>query len=291
MNVLKTTFLMAVMTVLLMWIGNLVAGRQGMWLFLVMAGAMNFFAYWFSDKMVLAMYRAQPATESQAPELFAIVRGLAQRAQMPMPRVYIVPSESPNAFATGRDPNHAAVAVTHGILRILSREELEGVLAHELAHVHNRDTLTSAIVATLAGAITMLSRSAMFFGGGRRDGERGSNPVAMLLALILAPIAAVMVQMAISRTREFAADRSGAQTSGKPLLLASALRKLEQGSKAVPMASANQATAHQFIVNPLRGGMAGLFSTHPNTADRVARLEEMARNLGQAPGALRSALR
>jgi heat shock protein HtpX len=202
-----------------------------------------------------------------------------------------VPSESPNAFATGRDPNHAAVAVTQGILRLLSREELEGVLAHELAHVHNRDTLTSAIVATLAGAITMLSRSAIFFGGGRRGGERGSNPVAMLLALILAPIAAVMVQMAISRTREFAADRSGAQASGKPLLLASALRKLEQGSKAVPMASANEATAHQFIVNPLRGGMAGLFSTHPNTADRVARLEEMARNLGQAPGALRSALR
>jgi heat shock protein HtpX len=282
MNQLKTVALMAALTALLMWIGDLVGGRQGMWLFLVIAGAMNFFAYWFSDKVVLSMYKAQPITPSQAPEVYGIVQNLVAKSDLPMPRVYLIPSESPNAFATGRDPQHAAVAVTQGILRILNREELEGVLAHELAHVKNRDTLTSTIVATIAGAITMLGRSALFFGGGRRDGDRGGgNPIAGILAIVLAPIAAMLVQMAISRTREFAADSTGSKVSGKPLALASALRKLERGAQAMPMGMANEATAHQFIVNPLRGGMAGLFSTHPSTADRVARLEQVARSMGQ----------
>ncbi len=284
MNVIKTTFLMALMTALLVWVGDLVAGRQGMWLFLLFAAGMNFFAYWFSDKAVLRMYQAQPVTEAQAPELYDTVRGLTQHAGLPMPAVYLVPSESPNAFATGRDPQHAAVAVTQGILRMLTREELEAVLAHELAHVRNRDTLTSCIVATLAGAITMMSRSAMFGGRGRRGGDRGGSPIMMLIAIVAAPLAAMLVQMGVSRTREFAADRSGAELSGKPLALASALRKLERGVIAAPMAMATEATAHQFIVNPLRGGIAGLFSTHPSTDERVARLEEIARTM---PAALR----
>jgi heat shock protein HtpX len=285
-NLLKTTLLMALLMALLVWLGGLLMGRQGMWLFLVMAGVMNFGAYWFSDKLVLKMYRAQPVTAAENPELHAIVRELAQRGNLPMPAVYVVPSESPNAFATGRDPHHAAVAVTHGILGILTREELSGVLGHELGHVRNRDTLTSCIVATIAGAITMLSRSAMWFGGGRRDGERsGGNPIIAIAALILAPIAAMLVQMAISRTREFAADRAGAELSGRPLALASALRKLERGAAAIPMGMATEATAHQFIVNPLRGGLAGLFSTHPRTDDRVARLDELARTM--VPGITR----
>jgi len=280
MNQLKTLVLMTVLTVLLVWLGDVIAGRQGMWMFLVLAGVMNFVAYWFSDKIVLKMYRAQPVTQSQQPELYGIVTSLAQRANMPMPAVYVIPSESPNAFATGRDPHHAAVAATQGILRLLSRDELEGVLAHELAHVHNRDTLVSSVVATIAGAITMMSRSALWFGGGRRDGGRGgTNPIVMIAALILAPLAALMIQMAVSRTREFGADHRGSEVSGKPLSLASALRKLERGARAVPMTSANEATAHQFIVNPLRGGgLAGLFSTHPRTEDRVQRLEAMARD-------------
>ena len=287
MNALKTTFLMTVLTVLLVWVGDLIGGRQGMWLFLVLAGVMNFVSYWFSDKIVLKMYRAKEVTEAEAPDLYAIVRGLAQRGNLPMPRVYIVPSDSPNAFATGRDPRHAAVAATQGILQILDRDELEGVLGHELAHVRNRDTLTSAVVATIAGAITMASRSALWFGGGRRDDRGGGNPIGMLLAVILAPIAAMLVQMAISRTREFAADRAGSEISGKPLALAQALRKLERGVTARPMGMANEATAHQFIVNPLRGGFAGIFSTHPNTEERVARLEEIARTAGQLAPALR----
>jgi heat shock protein HtpX len=284
MNVLKTTLLMTALTLLLVWVGGAVAGPRGAWMFLVIAGAMNFAAYWFSDKMVLAMYRAQPVVEKQAPELYAVVRQLTQRAGLPMPRLYLIPSESPNAFATGRDPSHAAVAVTEGIVRILNRDELEGVLAHELGHVKNRDILTASIVATIAGAITMLSRAAMWgamFGGNQRE-RNGGNPLALLLVMILAPIAALVVQLAISRTREFAADRAGAALSGKPLALASALSKLERGAAAVPFRRANEATAHQFIVNPLRGrGMASLFSTHPSTAERVERLERIAVEMGQ----------
>lgn len=283
MNLARTTVLMTVMTLLLVWVGNVVAGPRGAWLFLVIAGVMNFAAYWFSDKMVLAMYRAQPVSEKQAPQLHQIVRNLTARAGLPMPALYLIPSDSPNAFATGRDPQHAAVAVTEGIVRLLNREELEGVLAHELAHVKNRDILTGSIVATLAGAITMLSRAAMWgamFGG---DSRRGGHPLAMLLVMILAPIAAVIVQLAVSRTREFAADRTGARICGRPLALAAALTKLERGVAAQPMQRANEATAHQFIVNPLRGrGMASLFSTHPSTADRVARLERMAESMPRA---------
>lgn len=278
MNVLKITFLMSAMTLLLVWAGDSLAGPRGAWLFLVIAGVMNFAAYWFSDKAVLAMYRAQPVLESQAPELYQTVRRLAERGQIPMPSLYVIRSESPNAFATGRDPQHAAVAVTDGILRLLNRDELEGVLAHELGHIRNRDILISSIVATMAGAITLLSRAALWgalLGGGGR--ERGSNPLGMLLVMILAPIAAVIVQLAISRNREFAADRAGAELSGKPLALATALARLERGAASTPFRRATEATAHQFIVNPLRGrGLSSLFSTHPSTAERIARLERIA---------------
>ena len=289
MNILKTAFLMTVMTLLLVWLGEAIAGPRGAWMFLIIAGVMNFVSYWFSDKMVLAMYRAKPIARAQAPELYTIVEGLAQKSNTPVPRVYRIPSDSPNAFATGRDPKHAAVAVTEGIMKILDRNEMEAVLAHELGHVHNRDILIGSVVATLAGAISMISRAAMwgamFGGGGGR--RRGGNPIALLVAMIVAPIAAVIVQLAISRTREFAADKTGAQTCGHPLALASALRKLERGTQAQPLENATQATAHQFIVNPLRGqSLAGLFSTHPSTADRIARLEDIARSMGQLGGPL-----
>ncbi|MFQ5599736.1 MAG: zinc metalloprotease HtpX [Candidatus Krumholzibacteriia bacterium] len=286
MNLLKTMFLMTVVTLLLVWVGDVVAGPRGAWLFLVIAGVLNFAAYWFSDKMALATYRAREVKEAQAPEFHAIVSRLTERAGLPMPRLYVIPSGSPNAFATGRDPQHAAVAVTQGILRTLSRDELEGVLAHEIGHVKNRDILIGSIVATIAGAITLLSRAALWgalLGGGNRG--RSSNPLAMLLVLVLAPIAAVIVQLAVSRTREFAADRAGAQLSGKPMALASALAKLERGATAIPMRQANEATAHQFIVNPLRGrGMSRLFSTHPSTRDRIARLEQIAAAMGLRAG-------
>jgi heat shock protein HtpX len=253
-----------------------------MMVFLVLAAVMNFFTYWFSDKLVLKMYRAQPVTREQAPQIFTMVEELTQRSGLPMPKVYVIPSDSPNAFATGRNPQNAAVAVTQGIVRILTPDELEGVLAHELGHVKNRDILLSSIVATIAGAIAMISRVAMWGtmlgGGGGRD--RGGNPIAMLLVMILAPLAAVLVQTAISRTREFAADRTGAEISGKPLALASALSKLERGVRAVPMKGGNEATAHQFIVNPfLGGGMRKMFSTHPPTRERIERLEAMARRV------------
>jgi heat shock protein HtpX len=280
-NVLKTGFLLAVLTCLVVLVGQAIGGQQGMLIALVMALVMNFVSYWFSDKMVLAMYRAQPVDEAAAPELYSMVRGLATRAQVPMPKVYIIPTDTPNAFATGRNPEHAAVAVTEGIMRILNREELEGVIAHELSHVKNRDTLIMTIAATMAGAITYLAHMAQFaaiFGGSRRDSdERGGGGVFGALALaILAPIAAMLVQLAISRAREFHADATGARIAGKPFGLASALEKLDQASKALPM-DATPATAHLFIVNPLSGSMLrSLFSTHPSTEERVARLRAMA---------------
>ena len=281
-NVFKTGFLLAVLTVMLVLLGGAFGGRQGMLIAFVIALLMNFFSYWFSDKMVLAAYGAQPIEEASAPRLYAIVHRLATRAGIPMPRVYLIPSETPNAFATGRNPEHAAVAVTEGIMRILDEEELEGVLAHELSHVKNRDVLISTIAATLAGAITYLAHMAQYaaiFGGRRDDDEEGgTNPFAAILLAILAPIAALLVQMAVSRSREFQADASGAQMAGQPWGLAKALEKLEMASKVAPM-QATPATAHLFIVNPLTGGgWTTLFSTHPPIAERVARLRAMSRS-------------
>jgi heat shock protein HtpX len=278
----KTGVLLAALTVLLVLIGGALGGQHGMILAFGMAMIMNFGSYWFSDRIVLAMYRAQPVDEAQAPGLYRIVRTLATRAGIPMPRVYILPDEAPNAFATGRNPEHAAVAVTEGILRIMSEEELEGVLAHELSHVQNRDTLIMAIAATLAGAITYMAQMAqwaMIFGGGRRDSdERESGAggvVGGLLMIVLAPIAAMLIQLAVSRSREYQADASGAHMAGQPWGLAKALEKLEMASKMAPM-QATPATAHLFIVNPLTGGgWSSLFSTHPPIAERVARLRAM----------------
>jgi len=279
-NVFKTGLLLAVLTAMLVLIGGAIGGQQGMVIAFVIALAMNFFSYWFSDKIVLAAYGAKPIDEAEAPRLYAIVHRLATRAGIPMPRVYLVPSETPNAFATGRNPQHAVVAVTEGIMRILDEEELEGVLAHELSHVKNRDVLISTIAATLAGAITYLAHmaqwAAMFGGRSRDDEEGGSNPIAMILLAILAPIAAMLVQMAVSRSREFQADATGARVAGKPLGLAKALEKLQMANEAVPMADATPATAHLFIVNPLSGQtLMRLFSTHPPLEERIARLRAM----------------
>jgi heat shock protein HtpX len=278
MNTLKTTFLMALLTVMMVMLGGALGGRNGMTMAFIMAGAMNFFSYWFSDKMVLSMYGAQEITERDDPRFHALVRRLAQRAGLPMPRVYVIDSDTPNAFATGRNPEHAAVAATTGILRILSEEELAGVMAHELAHVKNRDILIQTIAATFAGAITYLAQMAQWGAlfGGRGDDDDGGGIAALLLA-ILAPIAAMLVQMAISRSREYGADAGGAHICGNPLSLANALAKLEMGNRQIPM-DANAATAHMFIVSPLTGGgMMSLFSTHPPMQERIARLQEMAR--------------
>ena len=270
----KTAMLMAALTVLLVLLGSAIGGRGGMMGFFVFAVLMNVFTYWFSDNIVLAMYRAKQVSEAEAPELYNIVRNLAQKAGMPMPKVYIIPDGSPNAFATGRDPNHAAVAATEGIMRLLTREELEGVMAHELSHVKHRDILISTIASVLAAAITMLSRFAIFFG--HRDDE-DSNPFAAIIMMILAPIAAMLIQLAISRSREYLADEGGARLAGNPMGLANALRKLQKGTEAVPM-DANPATANMFIVNPFSArGVTKLFSTHPPMEERIARLEEMAR--------------
>ncbi len=281
MNTVKTIGLMVFMTVLLVFVGAAIGGRGGMIFAFVLAMIMNFGSYWFSDKIVLRMYNAQPVTEAQAPELHAIVRTLVQKAGMPMPKVYIIPEETPNAFATGRNPEHAVVAVTQGIMRLLSREELAGVIAHELAHIKHRDMLTGTIVATIAGAISMLAQMAqwaMIFGGGRRDDDRDGSPIAALVMMIVAPIAAMLVQMAISRTREYEADKGGAGICGNPMSLADALLKLERGNQVIPMDDAKPATAHMFIVNPLHGGgLMTLFSTHPPIPERVKRLQEMAR--------------
>ena len=281
MNPLKTVVLLTFMTVLLVFVGGAVGGRGGMVIAFGMALVMNFVSYWFSDKIVLSMYSAQPVTEAQAPELYGSVRRLSQKAGLPMPKVYIIPEPALNAFATGRNPEHGVVAVTEGILRTLSREELEGVLAHELAHIKHRDILTGTIVATIAGAISMIAQMAhwaLLFGGGRRDDDEGGNPIVALVMMIVAPIAAMLVQMAISRTREFEADKGGASIAGNPYGLVNALQKLEQGAQVVPMHDAKPATAHMFIVNPLTGGgLMKLFSTHPPVADRVKRLKELAR--------------
>ena len=277
-NVFKTALLLAVLTAMLVLIGGAIGGRHGMAIALVMAFVMNFVSYWWSDKIVLAMYGARPVDEASAPDLYSMVRRLATKAGVPMPKVYVIPSEQPNAFATGRNPSHAAVAVTEGIMRILDMEELEGVLAHEMSHVINRDVLIGTIAATLAGAITYLAHMApwtAFMGGGRSDDDDGPSPIAMVLMAVIAPIAAMLVQLAVSRSREFHADATGARLAGRAYPLAKALEKLDMASRAIPM-NANPATAHLFIMNPLRGeSLMRLFSTHPSTEERIARLRAM----------------
>jgi heat shock protein HtpX len=279
MNTLKTTFLMAVLTVLLVTAGGALGGQGGMMTAFIFALLMNGLTYWFSDKIVLRMYGAKEVEPKDAPKLYRILQDLTLRAQMPMPKVYVIPQETPNAFATGRDERHAAVAVTEGILDILSEAELKGVLAHELSHIKNRDILVGTIAATMAGAISMLANIAqwgLIFGGRSSDQREGSNPIAALAMIILAPLAALLVQMAISRSREFGADATGAAISGDPLSLAKALGKLQKGVERIPM-DANPATAHMFIVNPLAGGgLMTLFSTHPPLGERIRRLEMMA---------------
>jgi heat shock protein HtpX len=276
-NALKTGILLALLTVLFVAIGSYVGGRGGMVMAFAFAVLMNAGAYWFSDKIVLKMYRAQEVSEAEAPELHAMVHRLATAASVPMPKVYILPSDSPNAFATGRNPQHAAVAVTRGIMRILAPDELEGVLAHEMAHVKNRDILIGTIAATLAGAIMMLARFAQFaaiFGGGR-DREEGGGGLGLIAMAILAPIGAMLVQMAVSRSREYQADASGARFCGRPDSLARALEKIAGTSKRIPL-EATPATAHMFIMSPLSGkGMMSLFSTHPPMEKRVERLRAM----------------
>ncbi|MFB3880321.1 MAG: zinc metalloprotease HtpX [Armatimonadota bacterium] len=278
MNTAKTAFLMVVLTVLFVLIGSLVGGRGGMVVAFGLACVMNLFGYWFSDKVVLAMYRAQEVDEAAAPDLYQMVRRLAERGGMPMPRVYVIPQAQPNAFATGRDPQHAAVAVTQGLLQVMGPQELEGVLAHELSHVRNRDILIGTIAATMAGAIMLLAqfaRVAAIFGGGR-DNDREGNPFVVLFLAIFGAIAAAMIQMAISRSREYQADASGAQLSGNPMGLAHALATIQRTSERLPM-DANPATSHMFIVNPFsRKGIVSLFSTHPPIEERIERLERMA---------------
>lgn len=272
--------LLAFMTALFMAVGFLIGGRSGMMIAFVIAAGMNFFSYWNSDRMVLSAYRAQEVDERNAPEFFAIVRDLARNAGLPMPKVYLYDSPQPNAFATGRNPENAAVAASTGLLSALTPEEVAGVMAHELAHVQNRDTLTMTITATLAGAISMLGNFAFFFGGNRGNNNNPLGFIGVLLAMIVAPLAAMMVQMAISRTREYSADRRGAEICGNPLWLASALGKIARSASHVPNydAERNPATAHMFIINPLTGaGVDNLFSTHPNTENRIAALQEMAR--------------
>ena len=289
MNYFKTAILLGALTALFLVMGQLLGGQQGMIMAFCMALGTNFFAYWFSDKVVLAIYRAKPADESQYPAMHRVVRNLVQKSDLPMPRLYVIPNEAPNAFATGRNPEHAVVACTEGILRILDERELAGVLAHELGHVKNRDILISSIAATVAGAIMMLAHMARWgamFGGynSRRSNDSGNNNsggnafgvATVLITALLAPMAAMLIQAAVSRSREYGADEMGAKTCGDPLALASALKKLEAGAHAVPMTHAGPATAHLFIVNPLSARtLMNLFSTHPPTADRVARLERM----------------
>ncbi|KAB2668083.1 zinc metalloprotease HtpX [Ochrobactrum sp. LMG 5442] len=283
MNMTKTAMLIALMTVMFMSIGYLLGGGGGMMIALVIAVAMNLFGYWNSDKMVLRMYNAQQVDERSAPDYYRMVSGLAANAGLPMPKVYIIHEDQPNAFATGRNPENAAVAATTGLLNRLSPEEVAGVMAHELAHVQNRDTLTMTIVATLAGAISMLGNFAFFLGGNRENGNGIMGVVGTILAMIVAPFAAMIVQMAVSRTREYAADKRGAEICGNPLWLSSALGKIARSAKVIPNEEAehNPATAHMFIINPLSGrGADNLFSTHPDTDNRIAALEQMAAEMG-----------
>jgi len=283
-NMMRTGLLMAALTGLFLVVGYLVGGEVGMFLAFLFAAGSNLFAYWSSDRLVLSMYGAREVDARTAPELVHLVSRLSGAASLPMPRVYIVDNEQPNAFATGRNPQHAAVCVTSGLLRRVDSEELAGVLAHELSHVKNRDTLTMTLTATIAGAVSMLANFAFFFGGyGRNRNPLGL--IGMLLVTLIAPIAAVLVQMSVSRTREFEADRAGAELSGRPLWLASALQRIDSGAAAIdnPAADANPATAHMFIVNPLHGGLSGLFASHPSTEERIARLRSMAVEMGQAP--------
>jgi heat shock protein HtpX len=280
MNGLRTTVLMVALTLMLVFVGGLIGGRSGMTIALVMAFGMNFVSYWFSDKIILKMYRAREIGAAEAPELHATVGRLAHKAEIPLPKVYVMDEDQPNAFATGRNPEHGVVAVTTGIMRILSREELEGVLAHELAHIKNRDILVATVAAAIAGAISYLAQMAQWaalFGGRRDDDGEGSSPVAALVMMIVGPLAAMVIQMAISRSREYGADAGGAAISGNPRQLANALRKLHTASRSIPM-HANPATAHMFIVSPLfGGGIIKLFSTHPPMEERIARLESMRR--------------
>ena len=283
MNYLRTAVLLAGLTALFMGVGYLIGGQSGMLIAFLIAAGKNVFSYWNSDKAVLSMTGAHEVDERAAPDLYAMVRELAGRAGLPMPRVYIMDNPQPNAFATGRNPENAAVAVTTGLLELMSRDQVAGVVAHELAHIRNRDTLIMTITATFAGAISMLAQFGMFFGGGNRE-NNGFGIVATILMMILAPIAAMLVQMAISRTREYSADRLGAQIIGNPEGLASALAKLEQAAHAIPndVAEHNPATAHMFIINPLSGArMDNLFATHPATENRIAALMELAREMGQ----------
>lgn len=270
-NTFKTAFLLTALTLLLMFIGRVLGGQNGMLLALVIAAVLNFISYFYSDKIALAMYRAQPVTREQLPRAYEIVERLTQKIGIPMPKIYVIPTDSPNAFATGRNPNHASVAVTHGILGLLNDEELEGVLAHELSHVRNRDILISSVAATLAGAITWLRYGAMFGGMGNSDNRREGG-LGALIMLIVAPIAATLIQLAVSRSREYQADETGAHMTGNPYALASALAKLDAYSKRAPLA-ATPSTAHLFIIQPAMGAsLAGLFSTHPPTAKRIERL-------------------
>lgn len=280
MNYLKTTVLLAVLSAILIFFGSALGGKNGAITALILAGVMNFVMYWFSDKIVLAMYSAKEVTEAEAPVLVGTVRDLTMKANLPMPKVYIMENDAPNAFATGRNPSHAAVAATTGILKLLTKEELSGVIGHELAHIKNRDILIATVAATIAGAISYLSHMAYWaslFGGGRRDGdERGGGGIELLVMMIVAPIAAMIIQLAISRAREYGADDGGARIAGNPLYLANALRKLDYYNKRIPMEGVNQATSHMFIVSPLSGGsFVKLFSTHPPIEERIKRLEAM----------------
>jgi len=284
MNTLRTGLLMAGLTGLFLAVGFLIGGGPGMVIAFLFAAGTNLFAYWNSDKMLLSMYGAREVDESSAPDVVHLVRQLSQKAGLPMPKVYVVENEQPNAFATGRNPEHAAICVTSGLLQRVSHEELAGVLAHELGHVKHRDTLTMTITATIAGAVSMLANFAFFLGGDRRNNPLGL--VGMVLVMLLAPIAAVLVQMAVSRSREFEADKAGAEISGRPLWLASALEHIDSAARRIDNVEAEQnpATAHMFIVNPLHGGLSGLFASHPSTQERVAKLRALAGQPATTPG-------